>query len=57
MHTKFWSENFKGRDYSEDLDVDGKLISEPILRCCLRLETSESHNELYCYIKFGETLD
>jgi hypothetical protein len=23
---KLWSENLKGRDYSEDLDVDGKNI-------------------------------
>jgi hypothetical protein len=28
MHTKFWSENLKGRDYSEDLGVDGKMILE-----------------------------
>jgi hypothetical protein len=26
MHTKFWSENLKGRDNSEDLGTDGKLI-------------------------------
>jgi len=31
MHTKFWSENLKGRDHSEDLGVDGKVISESIL--------------------------
>jgi hypothetical protein len=29
--TKFWSENLKGRDYSGDLDVDGKEILELIL--------------------------
>jgi len=23
MHTKFWSENVKGRDHSEDLSTDG----------------------------------
>jgi hypothetical protein len=28
MHTKFWSEILKGRDDSEDLDVDGKIILE-----------------------------
>jgi hypothetical protein len=28
---KFWSENLKGRDYLEDLDVDGMVISEWIL--------------------------
>jgi hypothetical protein len=26
MHTKFWSENLKGRDYSDDLGVEGKVI-------------------------------
>jgi hypothetical protein len=28
MHTKFWSEDLKGRDHSEDLGVDGKIILE-----------------------------
>jgi len=28
IHTKFWSENLKGRDHSEDLAVDGKIILE-----------------------------
>jgi hypothetical protein len=32
MHTKFLSENLKGRDHSEDLGVDGKIILEWILR-------------------------
>jgi len=31
MHTKFWSENLKGRFHSEVLSVDGKRISEWIL--------------------------
>jgi len=31
MHTKFWSEDLKGRDHSEDLGVDGKLILVRIL--------------------------
>jgi len=26
MHTKLWSENLKGRDYAEDLGVDGRII-------------------------------
>jgi hypothetical protein len=30
MNKKFWSENLKGRDYSEDLGVDGKIILEYI---------------------------
>jgi len=29
--TKLWSENLKGRDYSEDLSVDGCIILEWIL--------------------------
>jgi hypothetical protein len=28
MHTKFWSENQKGRDPSEDLEVGGRIILE-----------------------------
>jgi hypothetical protein len=28
MHTKFSLENLKGRDHSEDLGVDGKIILE-----------------------------
>jgi hypothetical protein len=31
MHTVFWSENLKGRDHSEDLRVDGRIILERIL--------------------------
>jgi hypothetical protein len=34
MHTKFWWENMKGRDYAEDLGADGKIISELILEKC-----------------------
>jgi len=32
MCTKFWSENLKGRDYSEDLGIDGKKILTMDLR-------------------------
>jgi len=28
MRTKFWSENLMGRDHSENLSVDGKIILE-----------------------------
>jgi hypothetical protein len=31
MRTKFWWDNLKGRDDSEDLGVDGKIILEWIL--------------------------
>jgi hypothetical protein len=32
MHyTKFWSENLKGKDLSEDLGIDWKIILERIL--------------------------
>jgi len=26
MHTKFWSENLKGKDHSEDRAVDGRIL-------------------------------
>jgi hypothetical protein len=29
---KVWSENLKGRDHSEELGVDGKIILEYILQ-------------------------
>jgi len=28
MHTIFWFENLEGRDHSEDLGIDGKIILE-----------------------------
>jgi len=28
MYTKFWSENLKGRDHSEDLGIDGNMALE-----------------------------
>jgi len=31
MREKFWSENLKGSDHSEDLSVNGKIILEWIL--------------------------
>jgi len=31
MHTMFWSENLKGRDHLEGLEVYGKIILEWIL--------------------------
>jgi hypothetical protein len=31
MYKRFWSENLKGTDHSEDLDVDGKIILKWIL--------------------------
>jgi len=31
MHTSYWKLNPKGRDSSEDLDVDGNIILEWIL--------------------------
>jgi hypothetical protein len=32
MHTIFWLENLKERDYSEDLGVDERIILEWILK-------------------------
>jgi hypothetical protein len=31
MRTKFWSENLKGRDHSEDLGLDERMIIDWIL--------------------------
>jgi hypothetical protein len=31
MHTKFWSENLRGRDHLEDLGIDERTILEWIL--------------------------
>jgi hypothetical protein len=31
IHTKFWLENLKGRDHSEDPGIDGRIISEWLL--------------------------
>jgi hypothetical protein len=31
LHTKFWSENLKGRDFLEDLDVNGRIFCKWIL--------------------------
>jgi len=31
MSTKFWSENLKRRDHSEDVGADGRIILEWIL--------------------------
>jgi hypothetical protein len=31
MHKKLLPENLKGRDHSEDLGIDGRIISECIL--------------------------
>jgi hypothetical protein len=34
MRIRFWSENLKGRDNSEVLDIDGRIILEEILGKC-----------------------
>jgi hypothetical protein len=31
MHTKFWSEDLKGRNHVEDLGIDGKIILDYII--------------------------
>jgi hypothetical protein len=28
MHTEFWLENMNGKDQSEDIGIDGKIILE-----------------------------
>jgi len=71
MHTEFWLGNLKGRDYSEDLLVDMKIILEWILwkqGCTCGLDASgsgqedvagscEHGNETSGSIKDGEFLD
>jgi hypothetical protein len=34
IHTKFWAENLNGRDYLEDLGMDGREILKWILKKC-----------------------
>jgi len=31
MHAVFWLENLMGRDHSEDLDIDGRIMLHGIL--------------------------
>jgi hypothetical protein len=38
MHTKFWMEILKGRDHSQNLGIDGKIILKCILRRVGRLD-------------------
>jgi predicted helicase len=33
MNTKFWSENLKGSDHLEDLDIDGRKIDLKEIQC------------------------
>jgi hypothetical protein len=71
MHTKFWLESLKGRDQSEDLVIDGKIILEQISgkqggkewtgQICLRMGgpmagSCELGNEPSSSIKIGEFL-
>jgi hypothetical protein len=68
VYTVVWLENLKGRDYSEDLDVDGKVMLEwnRVGECKLNLSgseygpvtgSSEHGNEPSDSIKGGEILD
>jgi hypothetical protein len=65
MHTRFWSENLKGRDHLEDLSVDG-ILGKLEGRCGLDASGSgkgpvmgscEHNNELSGSIKIREFLD
>jgi hypothetical protein len=42
MYTKFWLESLKERGHSEDLDVDGRTISNWILGQWCGLDASDS---------------
>jgi hypothetical protein len=72
MHKGLWWENFTDRIYLEDLEVDGRRISESILNTCdgiartvfigLRVEAGgmcscEEDNERPCFLKGGEIFD
>jgi len=39
MHTKFWSENLKGRDDSEDLGLYEKILERILVKCGGKLWT------------------
>jgi hypothetical protein len=47
MHTKFWSENLKGKGHLEDLDVDEKIVAG----------SCEHGNETSASTEGGEFLD
>jgi hypothetical protein len=32
MHTKFWLESLRGRDYLNDIGIDGRIILKLIFR-------------------------
>jgi hypothetical protein len=36
MCRKFWLENLKGRDHSEDMEIDGRIILEWLLGILVR---------------------
>jgi hypothetical protein len=71
MYIRFWSENPKERDHSEDLGVDGNIIVQRVLgkyvgRCGLDVAGSgqgpmagscEHCNETSGFVKGGEFLD
>jgi len=71
MHTIFWLTSLMGRDHSEDIDVDGKVILEFILGntvggCGLDASgsglgpvagSSEHSNELSGPVEGGEFID
>jgi hypothetical protein len=45
MYTKFVSENLKGRYYSEDVDVDGRIILEWILEILSRTNLAQDMDQ------------
>jgi hypothetical protein len=49
MHTKFWSENLKGKDQTEDLGVDGRKFGEKVWNGCIWLRIGTSGELLWMW--------
>jgi hypothetical protein len=39
MHKKFWSRNLKGRDLSQNIGVDGRILERILEKWCRKMWT------------------